>query len=131
YATARRISGHQGAMGAGLLAATAFPLVQHAHYMTTNSIAMGFVSVAIWASLTCLYRPRWWLYLLASIAAGFAAGSRYNAVLVAVLIGVVGLILIHRRHSWKTVVVGWLLVPIAFTFTTPHILFDTEFFISE
>src|SRR5690606_13047121 len=48
YATARRISGHQGAMGAGLLAATAFPLVQHAHYMTTNSIAMGFVSVAIW-----------------------------------------------------------------------------------
>lgn len=131
YAIARRIAGPEGAMGAGLLAATAFPLVQHGHYMTTNSIAMGFASVAIWASLTCLYRPRWWMYLLACIATGFAAGSRYNAVLVAGLVGVTGLILIYRRHSWKTVVAGWLLVPAVFTFTTPHIIFDTEFFISQ
>jgi len=134
YAAARRLGGRYAALVAGLLAAVSLPLVQHAHYTTTSSLAAGFAAVTIWASFASLYAPRRWMFWLAGIAAGFAAGNRYNAALVGLVVLMVGLILLYRDSSWRTrrtVLIGWLFVPATFVFTTPWIIFDTQFFLDE
>ena len=126
YALTRRIAGRKAALFAGLLVAVAEPLVQHAHYATPSSLAGGFASVAIWAAVLSLYRPRWALFALAGIAAGLAAGNRYNAAAVSIVVFVAGLIWLCRdRRRWRTVLLGWFLFPATFVFTTPLIIFDT------
>ncbi|MEO8392756.1 MAG: glycosyltransferase family 39 protein [Chloroflexota bacterium] len=125
YGLGRRVAGRRAALFAGLLVAVAEPLVQHAHYTTSTSIAGGFTAVALWAALVTLYRPRWWLFWIAGIAAGLAAGSRYNAAAISIIVFLVGLILLYRHHLlWTRVLIGWLLVPVTFTLTTPHVIFD-------
>ncbi len=132
YALARRVAGRYAAICAGLLVATALTLVQHAHYTTTTSLASGFAAVALWAGITSLYRPRWLLFAVAGVAAGLAAGSRYNAAAVSLVVFVAGLILIARdRRRWRWVLFGWLLFPITFALTTPHIFFDTEHVLND
>jgi hypothetical protein len=134
YATARRIGGRFAAAGAGLLTAVSLPMVQHAHYTTTSSLAAGFTAVAIWASLASLSSKRRWLFWLAGIAAGFAAGNRYNAAIAAMVVFLGGVILLYRDFSWRmcrTVLIGWLFIPATFVFTTPWIIFDTQFFLDE
>ncbi len=127
YALTRRIAGRRAALFAGLLVAVAEPLVQHAHYTTTSSLAAGFLALTLWAAISSLYHPRWWLFLLAGICAGLATGNRYNASAVSIVVFVVGLIWLYRdRRRWRTVLAGWLLFPATFVFTTPHVIFDPE-----
>ncbi len=129
YALARRVGGRRAALLAGLLAACAEPLAQHAHYTTSTSAAGGFAALAMWAASASLYRPRWWLFALAGIAAGLAAGSRYNAAAVAIVPFAAGLVLLYRDRRWRRlrlVLFGWALVPTVFVLTTPHVLFATE-----
>jgi len=122
---------------AALLVAVSFPMVQHAHYATTSSLAAGFTMCAIWASLASLKAGERWrgrLFMLAGICAGLAAGNRYNAAAVSIVVFAAGWVLLYRyrnRRMLVTVLIGWLLVPAVFVFTTPHIIFDTEFFLSE
>jgi hypothetical protein len=124
-----------GGLAAALLVGVSLPMVQHAHYSTTSSLAAGFAAVAIAAALRSLWDQRAWLLPLAGAAAGMAAGCRYNAVIVASVVGLVGLYLISRasRQWWvaRRVLLAYALIPIAFLLTTPHALFDTEFFISQ
>jgi Dolichyl-phosphate-mannose-protein mannosyltransferase len=127
YALARRIAGKRATLFAGLLVAVALPLVQHAHYTTSTSLGGGFAALALWAAIASLYRPRGWLFALAGIAAGLAAGSRYNAAAVSLVVFVVGLILLYRHHlRWTLMLIGWLFVPVTFVLTTPHVIFDPE-----
>jgi 4-amino-4-deoxy-L-arabinose transferase-like glycosyltransferase len=133
YAATRRIGGRFAAC-AGLVVAVSFPMVQHAHYTTTSSLAAGFTAVAVWASFASLHSKHRWMFWLAGIAAGLAAGNRYNTSLVGIVVFLVGLVLLYRDSSWKmrrTVLIGWLLVPVTFVFTTPWIIFDTAFFLDE
>ncbi len=134
YAATRRIGGRFAAAIAGLLTAVSLPMVQHAHYTTTSSLAAGFAAVAVWATFVSVQGKRRWMFWLAGIAAGFAAGNRYNAALVGIVVFLVGLVLLYRDSSQKmrrAVLVGWLLVPVIFVFTTPWIIFDTAFFLDE
>ncbi|MEM6527704.1 MAG: phospholipid carrier-dependent glycosyltransferase [Chloroflexota bacterium] len=134
FATAYHLSNRFGAICAALIVATALPMVQHAHYTTTSSLAAGFAGVCIWASLMALRRSRWWMFALAGICAGLAAGSRYNAAAVSIVVFVVGLVLLWRERTrmrllW--IMLGYGLFPAVFVFTTPHVIFDTAFFWSE
>lgn len=134
YAAARLMSGRFGALCAGLVTAVSLPLVQHAHYTTTSSLAAGFAAVCVWASLASLRKPRWWLFALAGFAAGLAAGSRYNAAAVSIVVFVVGLALLYRQRDLRTLVMvgmGYVLFPLTFLFTTPYVIFDTAFFLEE
>ncbi|PJF40918.1 MAG: phospholipid carrier-dependent glycosyltransferase [Chloroflexi bacterium] len=131
YATALRMRDRYAALVAGLLTTVAFPLVQHAHYATTSSLAAGFVAVCVWASFASLRQVRhrrvW--FLLAGIAAGLATGNRYNASAVSIVVFLAGLVLLYRhrtRQMLTTVLAGWALFPITFVITTPHIIFDTQ-----
>lgn len=134
FAAARRLTNRYGAAVAGGVVAVSLPMVQHAHYTTTSSLAAGFAMVCVWASLAALRGFRWWLFALAGVAAGLAAGSRYNAAAVSIVVFVVGLVLLYRvrtvrRAAW--VLLGYVLFPAVFVFTTPHVIFDTAFFWSE
>jgi hypothetical protein len=129
YAAARLLGGRFAALCAGLLVAVSFPMVQHAHYATTSSLAAGFTAVAIWACFASLKTGRGGLFALAGIAAGLAASNRYNAAAVALIVFVGGILLLPRsRYLWMWVLLGLALVPLAFLITTPGIQTDEEKF---
>lgn len=133
YATARFMLGRYAALLAGLLTAVSFPLVQHAHYATTSSLASGFVALCLWACYAALMRPqkRSWVLLIAGITAGLAAGNRYNAAAVAISFTMTGVFVLLRSGRWQTflvVIISGALFPITFLLTTPGYLGETEFF---
>lgn len=99
YGAARLLGGRFAALCAGLLAAVSLPLVQHAHYATTSSLASGFTMLAVWAALVFWRRggARW--LLLAGAAAGLATANRYNAGAVALLVVGVGLLDLYRCRA--------------------------------
>jgi len=87
FAWARRVISRRAALLAGVLCALSPGLVQHSHFATVDVPATFFV---VW----CLYlttrgqtegdaRARRKYLLLAALVAGLAAGTKYNAVLVA------------------------------------------------
>ncbi|MEO0562165.1 MAG: hypothetical protein AAF125_08625 [Chloroflexota bacterium] len=146
YAGARILSGHWGGIVAAAVVSASLPMVQHAHYATTSSLAAGFVAVSVWASLAALRgtldeawiaptnnnMPWPWLFVLGGACAGLAAGNRYNAAAVSIVVFLAGCVLMWRarRMVWW-VLVGWILFPVVFVFTTPHVIFDTAFVWSE
>ena len=85
YAATRGAGGKFAAFVAGLLIAVSLPMVQHSHYATTSSLAAGFTAMAIWASFVAL-RGNFKFLLIAGIAAGLAAGNRYNAAAVGIVV---------------------------------------------
>ncbi|MBK8024109.1 MAG: hypothetical protein IPK19_22430 [Chloroflexi bacterium] len=121
-------------------------MVQHAHYATTSSLAAGFGAVAVWGCVEALYRfrrtpptslnrfqrvlPGWgWAFLIAGVAAGLAAGSRYNAAGLALVNALIGLLILRGpggRGRIAVVLAGWLAIPAVFILTTPHVLFDPQ-----
>ncbi len=87
FAWARRVLSRRAAFLAGILCALSPGLVQHSHFATVDVPATFFV-------VCCLYlttrgqtednaRSRRKYLLLAALAAGLAAGTKYNAALVA------------------------------------------------
>lgn len=132
YAAARLLGGRFAAAGAGLLTAVSFPMVQHAHYATTSSLAAGFAALAIWASFASLKTGRGALFLLAGALSGFAISNRYNAAAILVLLFGAGVLLALRyRHLWRSVCLGWILAPVAFLIGTPGAVTDLRQFWSD
>ncbi len=141
YAIARFMAGRHAAAAAGMLVTVSLPMVQHAHYATTSSLAAGFAAVSIWAAFATMRRADGGqtrltrgLFALAGLAAGLAAGNRYNAAAVSIVVCVAGLILLYRhrtRQMLSTVGVGWALFPLSFLFTTPYLLRDPEKFMAD
>lgn len=138
YATARPWGGHYAAALAGLLAATSYVLVQHSHYIKPESLAAAWMMLAVWASFTALRtnrdRPRRLLYLLAGFFTGLAATTRYNALAVAAVVGLVGLVLLYRhrgRRDVAAVLLAWLLVPLVFVAGTPYSVLDFRLFYAD
>lgn len=133
YATARLMVGHYAAFLAGLLAAVSYPLVQHAHYATTSSLASGFAMLCLWGCYTALATRRKysWTLLIAGIATGLASGNRYNAAAIAISFTMAGIFVLLRSGRWQTfvlVAVSGAAFPITFLLTTPGYLGETEFF---
>ncbi len=136
YALARQMGGRFAALTAGLLVTVSLPLVQHAHYTTTSSLAAGFTAVSVWTAFAWLRGGgrHWPLLALAAVCAGLAAGSRYNAAASALVVGLVGLVGVYRwraRRMLAGVLTAWALAPLTFVFTTPAVVFDTAFFLEE
>ena len=131
YAIGRMLAGRYAALCSGLLVAVCFTLVQHAHYIKPGTLATGWMMLAAWAALASLQaraaRARFRLLLLAGIATGLAATTRYNAAAIAPLVVSVGLILAYRyraRAFWRRVLASWLLMPLVFFAGSPYILRD-------
>ena len=134
-ALARMLSGKYAALCAGLLVAVSYTLVQHGHYTKPGPLALGMMMLAAWAALAALRtgdaRSRRWLYILAGIATGLAATTRYNAAAVAPLVIAAGLILLYRhrdRCTRRGVLMAWAAMPIVFLCGSPYILRDFALF---
>lgn len=135
YAIARLLAGRFAAISAGLLVAVSYTLVQHAHYIKPGTLASGWMMLAAWASLAALLagqrRSRFRFYLLACACAGLAATTRYNAAIATIIVASVGILLLIRARSRRTllqVVSGWLLIPIVFLLGSPFTLLDFDHF---
>ena len=134
YAAGRVLGGGFVGLAAAGIVAVSVPLVQHAHYSTTSSLAAGFVALCLWATFVSVRRFRIWAFALAGVAAGLAAGNRYNAAAVSLVVFFAGWVLLYRERTVRRagwVFAGWVLFPLTFVFTTPHVIFDTAFFIEE
>ncbi len=128
-AVGRMLAGRFAGLVAGGVVAVSFPMVQHAHYATTSSLASGFVALCLWASYAALKgRPaRAGMLVWAGIFAGLAAGNRYNAAAVALVVFVAGLVLLRRHPTRRTllyVCLGWGAFPLAFVATSPYVVLD-------
>ena len=135
YALARLLAGRYAALCCGLLIAVSYTLVQHGHYMKPGPLSLGWMTLAAWAALAAMHaagsRTRFRMYLLACVATGLAATTRYNAAAVCVIVGSVGLILLWRQRSraaWRGIFVSWLSIPLVFFAGSPYILRDFDGF---
>ncbi len=131
YAIGRMLAGRYAALCSGLLVAVSFTLVQHAHYIKPGTLATGWMMLAAWAALASLHahaaRARFRMIMLAGIATGLAATTRYNAVAIAPLVVAVGAILAYRHRAeafWRKVLAAWVLMPLVFFAGSPYILRD-------
>jgi len=136
YGLARLMMKNLAASLSALLMAMSYPLIQHSHYATTSSLAAGFTMLCLWACAVTLKQrqPRLRFFLLAGIAAGLAAGSRYNAAAVSLSVLVTGCILLYRHHNFEMfrfVVWGWIAFPLTFFMTSPYVLLDFPSFWSQ
>ncbi len=135
YSVSRILSGRYAAICAGLLVATSFTLVTHAHYVKLSTPAAAWMMLAIWACVASLYcRNANWrhrLYLLAGAACGLAASTLYHGASVALVVLPVGLILLyqHRSNATRaTVLLAWIAIPLCFFLASPYILRDFDHF---
>jgi len=125
YGAGRVVSGRFAALTAGLIAAVSLPLVQHAHYATTSSMAAGFAAVSLWATLAYAKHRRGWLLVLAGAAAGLAGSNRYNAAAVALIpfaLAVIGVL--RWKLDRRVGAAAWIAVPLLFLGGSPQILRD-------
>jgi hypothetical protein len=128
YALARLLAGRSAGILTGLLLAVSFPLVQHAHYATTSSLAAGFAMLSLWAGVVALRSKPQQAYLwlaLSAFAAGLAIGNRYNVAPIGFSVLLIGILLLWpgRVLRWR-VLLAWLALPLAFLLTTPFALLD-------
>ena len=135
YAIARMLANRYAALCAGLLVAVSYTLVQHGHYIKPGSLAAGWMMLAAWSSLAALHARtspwRFAMLILAGVATGLAATTRYNAVAVAPMLLCVSLILLYRHRSrsmMRAVLLSWLLVPLVFFAFSPYVLRDFQHF---
>ncbi len=138
YAVSRLVAGRFTALVAGLLVTVSFTLVQHAHYIKPATLSTGWMMLATWACFASLYcknnSQREHLYILAGVATGLAATTRYNAVAVAIIVVPVGLVLLYRfrtRRMLRCVSLAWLAIPLVFAVASPYVLRDFEHFLQD
>jgi hypothetical protein len=138
YATARILAGRFAALCAGLLVASCFTFVQHAHYIKPGSLATGWMTLAAWLAVVSLFASRrarqFRFYILAAAATGLAATTRYNALAVAPFVFAIGLAMIYRYRSrgmLRAFVAAWLTMPLVFFVGSPYILRDFEHFMND
>lgn len=131
-AIARTLAGRRAMLHAGLLMAVSFPLVQHAHYTTSNSMGLLWVMLCVWASLRALKSPHSARWLVgAGVCAGFAFGSRFNGGVVVGVVGLAGLWAWCQTRTWTRAGVLVLAVGAfvgAFVASTPAVLLDRQTF---
>ena len=135
YASARLIAGRYAAICAGLLTASCFTLVVHAHYVKPSTPATALMTLALWASVAALHsrrrRGRARLIALAGIAAGLAASTFYNGAAVALIVLPASLVLLYRHRSRAMLMAAlacWLAMPLCFILASPYILRDFAHF---
>jgi hypothetical protein len=129
YGVLRRITGRRwAAVGGGLLAATSPLLVTNGVFVTPDTYSAFFTAATLAAALAVLRRGSRLDYVLAGIAVGFTAGSKYDVV--AGLPVVVAYILREggnalRPRALASLALAAVTAAAAFALTTPAALFDT------
>jgi 4-amino-4-deoxy-L-arabinose transferase-like glycosyltransferase len=135
YGLGRRLFGEGAGRIAGLFMALAPLHLVHSHFLAVDVPATFWVTAALWAAARAWEapaRPRW---LLAGVLAGFAAGTKYNAGLVALAAAAALVMAVRRAPAGRRRdaaldggVYLFLGVVIGFLVATPGVLIDTVLF---
>lgn len=120
-----------GLLGALLLAVATFH-VEHSHYITTDAPTGLWVTLALIGAWRVATGGEWTGYIIGSAGAGLAAGTKYNAGVVALALPLAH-VLYWRRASLgqallRLVAAGVLTVAV-FLLTTPYALLDWRRFV--
>ena len=130
YGGIRRITGRRWvAVGCGLLAATSPLLVTNGVFITPDTYSAFFTAATLVGALAIVRRGGRLDYVLAGAAAGFAAGSKYDAVCAVPI--VVAYVVKEGRNALRapallSLALAAAAAAVAFVLTTPAALFDTS-----
>jgi len=120
------------------LASACFVGASYLHITNSFTITVD-APVAFWSALSVLMatliyvgQPKLRYYLLAGLFAGLAISSKYTAFLVAAPLILAHLLQARRSEGWidHKIVIGLLIIPIAFVLTTPYALLDQAAFMN-
>lgn len=130
YAAIRRITGRRWvAVGCGLLAATSPLLITNGVFITPDTYSAFFMATTLAASLAVLRRGTRLDYILAGVAVGFTAGSKYD--IAAGLPILLAYVVREGRDAWRpralrSLVLAAAVAAVVFVITTPSALFATN-----
>ena len=120
YGIARQLGLGRGAILAGILVALLPGLVQHSHYATVDVPATFFVALCVWLALRAHSAKA---ILVAALVAGLAAGTKYNAGLVA-LVPLACALMLGLKNRWALVISAPVVALLGFLVTTPYAVLD-------
>jgi hypothetical protein len=129
YAVIRRITGRRWlAVGCGLVGAVSPLLITNGVFITPDTYSAFFTAATLACALVVLRRGKRLDYILAGVAVGFTAGSKYDIVSATPL--VVAYLLREGRNALQPrtllhLVTAGVAAAAAFALTTPATLFDT------
>lgn len=134
YSVVKRVTGSRwAAAGAGLLIALAPTAVTQGRVFTPNTIAGLFSALGVWASFEILRRGDKRTYVIAGAMVGLAAGSKYNAALIALTVIMAHLMRAPRPKSIldsNLLAAGYVSLGV-FLLTTPFGILDSATFLSD
>lgn len=131
YLIGRRIAGRRAGMWSALVMAVIPMHVMHSHFVTVDVPATFWVCVALYNALRYPEARR--AALLCGLAAGIAAGTKYNAGIV-LLAGwaAVGFNRdVYGTARWKALAIMTFATALGFLLTTPGVLLATPSFVRD
>lgn len=97
--TGTRFFGHRVGLVAAALVGFAFLPVFYSHQALNDVVTMAPATVALLGCLLVHARGTWWTYLLAGGAVGLAAGTKYLAAPMALVVALAALLLVVERRQ--------------------------------
>ncbi len=131
---AYRMFGQRAAIIGGLLMMTCAYHVEHSHYVTIDATTSVMVIILLIGTWRIVEHGDWQAYLLAGAGVGLAAGVKYNAAAITLVVAIAHLL------RWRRMAIGKPLVRlltagavsiIVFLCTTPYALLDWPRFQSD
>ncbi len=119
YGIARQLGLRRGALVAGVTVALLPGLVQHSHYATVDIPATFFVALCVWLSLRAQTAKA---LMAAALVAGLAAGTKYNAGLVALVPMACAGLLPDLKNRWGVIALAPIVALLGFLLSTPYAL---------
>lgn len=127
FAIGKRLTGNAAAgLLASLMVAVSPSNVSNSRFITPDTIVVFFATVTFLAAILVYQEGRTRYYLIAGLAAGLTASTKYNGALI-----LVSLLAAHyfRRGERRKLYLGLILCGLAFLGTTPFALVDWRLFL--
>jgi hypothetical protein len=131
YGAATRLAGRRAGLLAAALVAVAPGHVLYSHFAAVDVPLACFMTLAVWAGIVLYDDRRWKIVVLAGLACGASAATKYNGLLVIVvplLTLLLGAWRLPRPRPWAPVLLRCaaivLIAAIAFAVFSPYVFLD-------
>lgn len=137
YKISRRAFNEKTALLAALFLAVTPLHVRDSHFGVTDVLMGLFVMVSVYFALKFLQEGRMLFGLMSAAAAGLAASTKYNGIIVLAAVFSAQLILLHREkrlfslHAAGKILALAALAGLAFILTSPFVILDAEEFVTD
>jgi 4-amino-4-deoxy-L-arabinose transferase-like glycosyltransferase len=131
---AYRMAGVRAAIIGGLLMMTCAYHIEHSHYVTIDATTSVMVIILLIGAWRIVEHGDWPAYLLAGVGVGLAAGVKYNAAAIALVVALAHVLRWKRaafgRPMLQLLTAGAISI-VVFLCTTPYALLDWHRFSSD